>query len=336
MDAPPIQYVTTRDGLRIAFCVAGKGRPLVFLPNNWNHIQMFWRTPWRRSLFEPLAQRFRLVQYDARGQGLSSRGLQDSHAFDAYIKDLEAVVDHLALDRFVILARNLFTQVAVRYTALHPERVEALVLGNPVAELYHGFEDLARQRWDVYTETIARLTNLPQEASEIAREFRLAMDQADHLKLTATLQHADVAGDVERLTMPALVISSATSPIHSHEWGIQLASRLPRAQFLTIDDRNGSFFSSGSEIPPAVAVIERFLGEVQSGMPVPTSLPSGLSQREAEVLRLLAAGRSNAQIADELVISQNTVIRHVSNIYAKTGAANRAEASAYAAKQGLI
>jgi DNA-binding NarL/FixJ family response regulator len=62
----------------------------------------------------------------------------------------------------------------------------------------------------------------------------------------------------------------------------------------------------------------------------------GLSVREVEVLRLLARGKSNAQIADELVISLNTVRRHVSNIYAKTGAANRAEAASYATRNGLI
>jgi DNA-binding NarL/FixJ family response regulator len=60
-----------------------------------------------------------------------------------------------------------------------------------------------------------------------------------------------------------------------------------------------------------------------------------LSSREAEVLRLLAAGRSNQQIADELVISLNTVRRHVSNIFDKTGAANRAQAAVYAKDHGL-
>jgi DNA-binding NarL/FixJ family response regulator len=53
-------------------------------------------------------------------------------------------------------------------------------------------------------------------------------------------------------------------------------------------------------------------------------------------LRLLAAGRSNQQIADELVISLNTVRRHVSNIFDKTGVANRAEAATYAARNGLV
>jgi DNA-binding NarL/FixJ family response regulator len=54
-----------------------------------------------------------------------------------------------------------------------------------------------------------------------------------------------------------------------------------------------------------------------------------------EVLRLLAAGRSNQQIADELVISLNTVRRHVSNVFDKTGAANRAQATAYAKDHGI-
>jgi NarL family two-component system response regulator LiaR len=68
---------------------------------------------------------------------------------------------------------------------------------------------------------------------------------------------------------------------------------------------------------------------------IPAQEAAGLSHREVEVLRLLAQGKSNAQIADELVISQNTVIRHVSNIFAKIGAANRAEAASYATRNGI-
>ena len=65
------------------------------------------------------------------------------------------------------------------------------------------------------------------------------------------------------------------------------------------------------------------------------ALHKGLSQSEVEALRLLAAVRSNQQIADELVISLNTVARHVSNIFDKTGAANRVEAASYATRHGL-
>ena len=69
---------------------------------------------------------------------------------------------------------------------------------------------------------------------------------------------------------------------------------------------------------------------------VPTPDPLGLSPREIEVLRLVAAGKSNREIAEALIISTNTVDRHVSHILAKIGAANRAEAAAYAAKQRLL
>jgi DNA-binding NarL/FixJ family response regulator len=64
-------------------------------------------------------------------------------------------------------------------------------------------------------------------------------------------------------------------------------------------------------------------------------MATGLSAREIEVLRFVSAGKSNQQIADELVISVNTVRRHVSNILDKTGAANRAQAVAYARDHGI-
>jgi DNA-binding CsgD family transcriptional regulator len=63
--------------------------------------------------------------------------------------------------------------------------------------------------------------------------------------------------------------------------------------------------------------------------------PDGLSEREVEVLRLLAAGKSNRAIADALVVSPNTVAFHIKGIFNKTGAANRTEAAAYAHRHGL-
>jgi DNA-binding CsgD family transcriptional regulator len=64
-------------------------------------------------------------------------------------------------------------------------------------------------------------------------------------------------------------------------------------------------------------------------------LPDGLTHREAEVLRLLASGLTNRQIAAQLVLSVHTVVRHVNNAYAKIGARNRADATAYTVRHGL-
>jgi len=77
----------------------------------------------------------------------------------------------------------------------------------------------------------------------------------------------------------------------------------------------------------------------QTVTPLPPAAPSSLddlSQRELEVLRLLAAGRSNRDIAETLYISLNTVATHVRNILTKTGTANRTEAAAYALRCGLL
>jgi DNA-binding NarL/FixJ family response regulator len=63
---------------------------------------------------------------------------------------------------------------------------------------------------------------------------------------------------------------------------------------------------------------------------------AGLTQRELEVLRLIANGKSNCEIAQPLILSVKTVDRHVSNIFAKTGASNRTEASWYATRHQLV
>ena len=65
-------------------------------------------------------------------------------------------------------------------------------------------------------------------------------------------------------------------------------------------------------------------------LPPPAQLPDGLTEREGEVLRLIAAGKSNSEIAKSLFVSDATVKTHVNHIFAKTGSRDRAQAIAYA------
>jgi DNA-binding NarL/FixJ family response regulator len=67
-----------------------------------------------------------------------------------------------------------------------------------------------------------------------------------------------------------------------------------------------------------------------------TPLPDGLTQREAEVLRLIAAGRTNSEIAEQIFVSEATVKTHVNHIFAKTDSRDRAQAVAYAHRHGLV
>jgi DNA-binding CsgD family transcriptional regulator len=100
------------------------------------------------------------------------------------------------------------------------------------------------------------------------------------------------------------------------------------------------FAISEFEVMKMVPYLERALQLRGRRRPPPQpkapEYPDALSEREVEVLRLIAAGRSNQQIAEDLMISPHTVVRHVSNIFAKAGVSNRVEAATYAQRHGLI
>jgi len=74
----------------------------------------------------------------------------------------------------------------------------------------------------------------------------------------------------------------------------------------------------------------------QEPPPSPEDYPAGLSAREVEVLRLVAQGMTNAQIARELYISPRTVNAHMGSIYHKIGSSTRAEAARFASEHGLL
>src|SRR3989304_262884 len=120
MTEPRIQYATTSDGVSIAFWTRGEGAPLVYMPDLFSHIQLEWQNPAIRAVYERLAERRMLVRYDGRGRGLSDRDVRD-YSLDALVLDLEAVVDHLGLERFALIAVTHSGPVAIVYAASHPE-----------------------------------------------------------------------------------------------------------------------------------------------------------------------------------------------------------------------
>jgi pimeloyl-ACP methyl ester carboxylesterase/DNA-binding CsgD family transcriptional regulator len=341
MDAPQVQYVRTSDGYSIAYAISGEGRPLVLLPETFSHIQLYWtEDTFMAAWLRELASRFRIIQYDGRGQGMSSRGLGAAHTTLDHQTDLEAVIDRLGLERFVIVARTTLGHTALRYAASHPERVEALVLAAvpasgallPTSQL-----DVAERNWDLFLSFAA--TSRSSESSRSVWRLKQTLTREDFLVLQRAWRASDVSALLPSVQTPTLLLHPRDFPSPRPEESMRLAGLIKGASLSVVDGSVG-YGDTGQ----AITAVENFLLHVpHSEQPLHADLialdhppPAALSGREAQVLRLLAAGKSNREIADELVLSVNTVIRHVSNIYAKTGAANRAEATAYAAKQGLI
>jgi DNA-binding NarL/FixJ family response regulator len=93
--------------------------------------------------------------------------------------------------------------------------------------------------------------------------------------------------------------------------------------------------ATGLGMPPLMERVNQRLERVRALPTTASAYPDGLTEREVEVLRLIAAGKTNLEIAEELVIAEGTARRHVANIYQKIGAANRAEATRYALTAGL-
>jgi pimeloyl-ACP methyl ester carboxylesterase/DNA-binding CsgD family transcriptional regulator len=341
MDAPPVQYVTTSDGYNIAYAVCGQGTPLVRVPSTFSHFSLQWNRGVLRAEFEALSRDFRLVMLDCRGQGASTHGLQETTSLDHYVQDLELLVDRLGLKRFVLLGHSAMSKVAVSFALQHPDRVISLVLNQYIDNFRGtrlGAAAIAQSDWGLWLETAARVGWVWADPGTVVHILRESATQEDWLRMYSALQ-AQPGDDLLRsLQVPTLIMGTleASRPMGSEAEAKRIAALIPDARLVLFDDVYGGFKSSNEGTPPAIAAIQQVVLELPAAGPVAEAeTAAGLSTREVEVLRLLAQGKSNQQIADELVISVNTVIRHVANIFDKTGAANRAQATAYAKDNGI-
>ena len=127
---PSIQYAQTNDGVNIAFWTLGEGEPLVHMPILISNIELEWQIPECRRWYERLARGRKLIRYDFRGSGLSQRNVPNltTFALEAQVLDLEAVVDRLGLEKFVLCGFMHSGPPAIAYAARHPERVSRLIL----------------------------------------------------------------------------------------------------------------------------------------------------------------------------------------------------------------
>ncbi|MBM3586201.1 MAG: alpha/beta fold hydrolase [Alphaproteobacteria bacterium] len=122
-----VRFCTTADGVRIAYSEIGEGPPIVKVANWLGHLEFDLTSPiWRPYMAELSAGR-RLIRHDARGNGLSDWNVADL-SFEGYVRDVEAVVDAIGVERFALFGLSQGAAVAVAYAVRHPKRVSRLVL----------------------------------------------------------------------------------------------------------------------------------------------------------------------------------------------------------------
>ncbi|MEM9057741.1 MAG: alpha/beta fold hydrolase, partial [Pseudomonadota bacterium] len=122
-----IRFCTTPRGVRLAYASVGQGAPVIKAANWLSHLELDWDAPIWSPLFRELARDHLFIRYDERGNGLSDWQVGEI-SFDAFVSDLEAVVDALGIERFALLGISQGASVSIEYAVRYPERVTHLVL----------------------------------------------------------------------------------------------------------------------------------------------------------------------------------------------------------------
>ena len=256
-----IGFTTAPDGTRIAYATSGHGPPVVQVLTVGTHLESGQSSPIYDSdgLLAMSSRDHLFVRYDGRGTGLSDRDVQD-FSIDARVRDLEAVVAALGLDRFGILAVSAGGQAAIAYTAKHPQRVTHLVLAGAIASY-----DFGDTNDPVFSDQLLDLIEVGWERPEIPYMFAdlILGPEGDGLQrklFGEMLQRAndgpalagfyrasrqiDVREAAKMISVPTLVIQALDDNIIPLEAARNQASMIPGAKLELVD--GGHMASSAS------------------------------------------------------------------------------------------
>jgi pimeloyl-ACP methyl ester carboxylesterase/DNA-binding CsgD family transcriptional regulator len=275
-----IRFCSSAGGVRIAYATTGTGPPLVKAATWLTHLEFDWHSPiWRHWITE-LSRHHTFVRYDERGCGLSDWDVQD-FSLEAWVQDLETVVDTLGLERFPLLGVSQGAAVAIQYAVRHPERVSHLILyGSLSCGLLKG--KLTPKKFEI-AETLIKLMELgwgrdnpafrqvftamfvPEATSDQMRWFddlqRASTSPENAVKFEQTFHLLDVTDIAPNVNVPTLVLHSRQDRLIPFKQGRQLATLIPGAQFLPLDSKNHILLENEPAWPKFVTALRRFLSD---------------------------------------------------------------------------
>lgn len=271
-----IHFCQASDGTTLAYSVTGEGPPLVKAANWLNHLEADLASPLWRHWISALTTLRSVWRYDERGNGLSDWNAPLS--FDAFVDDLESVVDAAGLDRFDLLGISQGAAVAIAYAVRHPERVRKMHLwggyalgwrhrGDPAEiERREAMLELTRQGWAIDNPAFRQMFTslyLPganQEQEQYFNEMqRLTTTAENAVELQRVFGEINVADLLAKVTTPTLVGHSTRDSVVPFEAGRALAARIPGARFIAIESPNHLLLETDPGWPKYARIVEEFL-----------------------------------------------------------------------------
>jgi pimeloyl-ACP methyl ester carboxylesterase/class 3 adenylate cyclase len=273
-----ISYCRAWDGTQLAYAVSGSGPPLVKAANWLSHLEFDWHSPVWRHWLEGFSRDHTLIRYDERGCGLSEREVEEI-TFEAWVRDLEAVVEAAGLERFDLLGISKGSAIATAYAARHPERVSRLVIFGGYARgrelrdadaekleeirlLYH----LIRFGWgrenpafrQVYTTLF-----IPEGTAEQLAWFnelqRISATPQTASRIIQGSAQVDVSELAKKVRAPTLVMHALQDALISYKEGRRLAELIPGARFVLVEGKNHILLENEPAWGQFMAEVKAFL-----------------------------------------------------------------------------
>jgi pimeloyl-ACP methyl ester carboxylesterase/DNA-binding CsgD family transcriptional regulator len=278
-----ISFTTSFDATRIAFAIAGNGPPLVKVANYMSHVGYDWDSPVWVHWLEELTRSHTLIYYDERGSGLSDWNAEDI-SFEAWVRDLEAVVDASGLRRFPLFAMSQAGAVAVAYAARYPDKVSRLILHGAYArgwlkrdlteeqiEEEQLMISLMRVGWGRENPAFRQVFAMqlfPDATTEQIRaleeQMRISVSPKNAVRMESEMHRIDVRDLAPQITIPTLVLHSREDEAVPFEEGRLLASLIPKAQFVALESKNHLLTEQEPAWQKFVAAVRGFFSDDES------------------------------------------------------------------------
>ncbi len=251
-----VRHAMAKDGTRLAYSVMGEGPPLVKAANWLNHLEHDWKSPvWRHWLHE-FTRGHTLIRYDERANGLSDWDTPEI-SFDAFVDDLECVVETTGLESFDLLGISQGAAVAIAYAVRHPEKVRRLLILGGYSAGWAARGDpgeIARREallkltevgWGsdhpTYRQVFTSLyipEGTPEQINWWNEMQRVSCSPENAVKLQRALSLIDVRDLLPKVTVPTLIFHSRDDQVVPFTAGEYLAEHIPGATFVPLEGEN--------------------------------------------------------------------------------------------------